>query len=241
MSLNLDYYEVIQQQLKDVVEQEKENIQTAVHMFYETITSGGMIHVFGSGHSHTLSIELCHRAGGLVPIKAMDEAGRGLYEQIEGVGTRFMDNYDLQENDLILITSNSSRNPISVEIALYAKRKGVKVITCYAKKFATKCTPRHSSGKMVYELADLAIDNHCVYGDAAISVEGLQDNAGPTSTIITAFIYEWIVLETIRKMIAIGKEPPVLRSVNIDGGEQYNQKLLEKYKYRLFYKKYLKN
>lgn len=241
MSLSFDYYDNVINQLKEVKENEQENIQKAVDMFCDTITKGGMIHVFGSGHSHTLSIELCHRAGGLVPIKAMDEAGRGLYEQVEGVGTRFMQNYDLQENDLVLITSNSSRNPISVEIAQYAKNMGVKVITCYAKKFAEKCTPRHSSGKMVYELADLVIDNHCVYGDATITVEGLADKVGPTSTIITAFIYDWIVVETIKQLKRNGYEPPVLRSVNIDGGEQYNQHLLDKYKYRLFYKKYLKN
>lgn len=241
MGLSLDYYHVVTSQLAEVVNSEQGNIEKAVEMFCKCIKSGGMIHVFGSGHSHTLSIELCHRAGGLVPIKAMDEPGRGLYEQVEGVGTRFMENYDLQSNDLVLITSNSSRNPISVEIALYAKKHNVPVITCYAKKFAEKCTPRHSSGKMVYQLADLVIDNHCEYGDATIPIEGTDIKCGPTSTIITCFIYEWIVSETIKKLKEEGYEPPVLKSVNIDGGAEYNKKLIEKYQYRLFFKKYLKN
>ena len=116
-------------------------------MLCECIKSGGLIHVFDSGHSHALSIELCHRAGELVPIKAMDEPGRGLYEQVEGVGTRFMENYYLQANDLVLITSNSSRKPISVEITLYAKKHNVPVIICYEKNLLKKVRPGTQAAK----------------------------------------------------------------------------------------------
>lgn len=75
------------------------------------------------------------------------------------------------------------------------------------KKFAEKSLPRHSSGKMVYQLADLVIDNHCEFGDATLHIEGLETKTGPTSTIITCFIYEWIVSETIN-----GRSRKILRT-----------------------------
>lgn len=52
---------------------------------------------------------------------------------------------------------------------------------------------------MVYQLADLVIDNHCEFVDATLQLEGLETKTGPTSTIITCFIYEWIVSETIKR------------------------------------------
>lgn len=236
-----EYFSNIISLLKEVDDKEKDNINKAAEMFSETIKNGGLIHVFGSGHSHALSLEISYRAGGLVPIKAMDEPGRGLYQKVEGVGTRFMEYYDLRSEDLILITSNSSRNPISIEIALYAKERNIPVITCYSKKYAEKVTSNHSSGKKVYEIADLAIDNHCDYGDASIKIDGLDVKIGPTTTVITSAIYNRIVVSCIKQLVNEGIIPPILVSNNFDNGEEFNEKVIEQYKDRLFYKRHLKN
>ena len=94
----------------------------------DTFEAGGLLQAFGSGHSNAGARELCHRAGGFVPTKAIQEPAGGLYESVNGVGEIFMKKVDIRKEDVVFIISNSGRNPLPIEIATQAKERGAKVL-----------------------------------------------------------------------------------------------------------------
>jgi len=236
----MKYFDVIKN-LIPILEEEEDNIRKASHIISESIMKGGIVQTFGSGHSYAASIEIAGRAGGLLPVKAVYEETFGRYERIEGVGTEFAQYWDLRENDCVIIISNSGRNPFIVELALYVKSKNVPLIAVTALEVSKKTSSRHSSGKRLFELADVVLDNHSIEGDAAVEIEGLQTKVGGTSSIAADLLLNQTVVFAIEEMLSNGFTPPVLMSDNIDGGPEFNQKLKEKYKetygYRILLKK----
>lgn len=233
MTKNL-FYDCIMSKLEEVVKLEDENIDKAANMISDCIKSGGLLQAFGSGHSYANAIEICGRAGGLIPSKILDEPSHGMYEMIEGVGTQFALVSDFRANDVFVIISNSGRNPMSIELAAAAQKRGTKIIVLTALECSKKLTSRHSSGQMLYQFADVILDNHGVYGDAAIELPGLPIKTGGTSSIIGSMLLDEMMVRAIQIMIDEGYVPPIFQSANIDGGPEYNQKLLDMYSDRLY-------
>lgn len=227
------YYEQINGMIDNVLTSEDLNMTKAAELIANAIESGGILHAFGSGHSYANAIEICGRAGGLIPSKAVEEPSRGIYEMIEGVGTQFTNFVDFKENDVIVMISNSGRNPLSIEIAMYAQLIGMKIIVLTALDSSKQLTSRHSSGKLLYQFGDVIIDNHGVPGDAAITLPGLEVKTGGTSSVIGSILLNEVMLRSIQLMIENGYTPPIFLSANIDGGPSYNQTQLDKYKDRL--------
>lgn len=230
------YIETIINQINEIAEKQRLNIKAAAEILAESIMNGGIVHTFGSGHSYAAAIEVAGRAGGLIPAKAIEEPSSGAYETIEGVGTKLVENFDLKEHDCFILISNSGRNPLGIEIADYAKKKGAKVIVVTSLEISKQLNSRHSSGKNLYEFADVVLDNCGYEGDSAIEIKGLPVKVGPTSSITAAVLLNSAVIEAIEMMIAGGFVPPVYMSANVDGGPEFNQKQQEKYKDRLFRK-----
>ncbi len=152
---------------------------------------------------------------------------------IEGVGEQFSLITDFRAEDVLIMISNSGRNPLSIELAKHAKSKGTKIIVLTSLQCSKELTSRHSSGKLLYHFADQILDNHGVYGDAAIEIEGLSVKTGGTSSIIGSLLLNETIIRAIQIMINNGYIPPIYMSANIDGGPEYNQKLLHQYQDRL--------
>lgn len=227
------YFNVITKMINDLKENQKENITKAAEIIADSIIKGGIIHSFGSGHSYAAAIEVAGRAGGLIPSKAVQEPSRGEYETVEGVGTKYMDGFDLRENDCFILISNSGRNPLGIEVADYVKKHGNKIIAVTSLDVSKTLTSRHSSRKNLYEFADVVLDNMGVEGDAVVHVEGLPVKVCGTSSITAAVLLNCAVLESIEIMLSKGYTPPVYMSENVDGGPEFNKKLTEKYADRL--------
>jgi len=81
-------------------------------------------------------------------------------------------------------------------------------------------------------VADLAIDNCGVSGDACVSLPGLPSRVGPTSTITGALIVNLIIVQGIESALARGVTPEIYVSSNC-GGDAHNNLLLEKYRSRI--------
>jgi uncharacterized phosphosugar-binding protein len=79
----------------------------------------------------------------------------------------------------------------------------------------------------------LVIDNHSVIGDAILTHEKVKVPFSPTSTVTGAVILNAIFAEAIVHMANNGFEPPVFLSGNIEGADQHNQEIIEKYKQRI--------
>jgi len=201
-----------------------------------SIARGGVIHTFGSGHSELISREIIGRAGGLVCVTGLIDPTGGFIENLPGYGAKLVERYDRQyqllPGEVVIVISNSGKNGSPIDVALYAKQKGLTVValTCLA---MSQVTPsQHASGRRLFEVADYVLDNGGVPGDAIVEVaSGL--NAGPTSTVIGCSVLNWLTLATIDWLKAHGHPLPILRSQNLPGAIEHNRELAKTYKGRL--------
>ena len=207
-----------------------------VYKRQESIRNGGILQAFGSGHSYAGAIEVCGRAGGLIPSKVVRDYSEGIFESVEGNAYFLMRQVDVQPEDVFIIISNSGRNPLSIEMAEYVKKKGCKVIVVTALEVSKSSTSRHSSGKLLYEFADVVLDNQSEFGDAALEIDGFDSKVCGTSSFSTCLLLQQTIYEAVKDMVEKGYEPPVFKSANIDGGREYNQTLEEKYGNRIWHK-----
>jgi len=202
----------------------------------ESVARGGVLHTFGSGHSEIISREIIGRAGGLVCVSGIFDPTGGFIENLVGYGTKLAERYDrahgLLPGETIIVISNSGKNSSPLEIALYAKQKGLHVVglTCVA--MSQTAPTVHPGGKKLHEIADHVLDNGGVPGDAIVEVrDGVM--AGPTSTFIGCSLLNWLTLSVIDWLKANNHPLPILRSQNIPGSIEHNRELAQKYKGRL--------
>lgn len=227
-------FKTVRDLIDEVEQTQKENIEKAAIAVADAIENGAIIQAFGAGHSNAGALELTHRAGGFIPTKNIKEPAGGAYESVEGVGSSFMKKVDVRDKDVVFVISNSGRNPLPVEIAIGSKNKGAIVIAVTSLEASKKLKPKHSSGKNLYEIADIVLDNRIAEGDATIEMEGLDTKVCGMSTITTSVLLQAVTYRTAEIMVERGIQPPIYKSQNIDGGREYNETLEEKYLARLY-------
>lgn len=214
-----------------------ETLAIAGKRIAESIAHDGVLHTFGSGHSQILAAEIERRAGGLVPVSSINDPADGWPEQIAGYGARLFQRYAyqyaVQPTDVVLVISNSGRNASPIEVAMEAKAAGLTVVALTSLEMSKATTSRHPSGKKLYELADLVLDNGGLPGDAAIDAPGFAYRVGPTSTMSGALLLNLLSMEVIENLIAMEVTPPTYVSQNADGGAEHNEALAQKYRHRI--------
>lgn len=133
----------------------------------------------------------------------------------------------------MLIISNSGRNAVPIEMAIEAKRRGLYTIAISTSNYKEEPS-RHSSEKKLYEIADIAIDNCSLIGDAIVEVEkGIY--MGPTSTIVGSALVQSLMIQLVYELQQLGIVPPIIQSSNVDkaGVEEKNKKLMDHYSKRI--------
>jgi uncharacterized phosphosugar-binding protein len=232
-----DYFKASQDQLARIVATQRAKMGTAAEWVRTTLMEDHFIYAFGSGHSHTLSEEVFYRAGGLARvIPILDEnlmvhvsaSASTDWERKEGYAKQVLSRYPMSHGDLLFIISNSGRNPVPIEMAMESKTRGARVIAISSSEYAAKVTSRHSSGQKLTDIADLVVDNCGPAGDAVVSIEGLPQRIGPTSTISSAFILHAIFVEAAARVVAAGGKPEVWGSANTDSTN--NDAIMSRYK-----------
>lgn len=231
------YYQTINNDMNYVITKEKTAIQQASQMISNSIHHGHKVYFFGTGHSYIVGQEVFARAGGyadFIPILenelGMNHAFKStLIERTTAYADVLMGLYTFQKDDVIVMTSNSGRNALLIELGLRLKKIGVHIIGITALEASKNSTSRHESGLRLFEIADVVLDNRSVYGDASIS-HSKEIKTGPTSTIMSCFIAQLIVSDFVENEVQTGQDVPVFRSSNIDGGDAYNERLFAKYK-----------
>lgn len=211
-----EYIATVVKLLTEIEAKEEANITKAAELVADSIMKGGIMIAFGSGHSLVGAKEIVNRAGGLFAAKAIKDPSDGIFEQLEGSGKALIKRVEILPEDVLILISNSGRNPASIEMAIEAQRIGAKIIVVTALNASKNLTSRHSSGKMLYEFADVVLDLHSVDGDAAIAVEGVQGKICGTSTAATVALLQSVVLYAVKIMVAKGFNPPVRISANVD-------------------------
>jgi uncharacterized phosphosugar-binding protein len=232
------YFEQVQSKLQTVFGQ-AEKIETAAAWIAECLSKDGFIYTSGTGHSHIFAEEIFYRAGGFARVIAILDEALMLHkdasystkvERMEGYAAKLLEEFPISGKDVFIISSNSGRNTVSIEMAITAKEKGAKVIVITNLKHTKSITSRHPSGKKLYEIADLYFDNGGEIGDAAISIEGLDTKVGATSTATGAVILQSIMVQVAENLIQKGTIPEIFSSSNSDEGEEHNETLIKKYK-----------
>ncbi|MFW6422221.1 MAG: sugar isomerase domain-containing protein, partial [Candidatus Bipolaricaulota bacterium] len=210
------------------IENDYETIKETAKVLHEVVRSGDRIFVFGCAHSVMLAEEVMYRAGGLALWNPIHAPGLKMdirpisyttaIERLEGYGDTIVEKEGLQEGDALVLVSTSGRNPVPVDVALAAKERGVKVIALTSLEYSKNVDSRNSSGKKVYEIADLVLDNQAPEGDAVGQLTGKDYQFGGVSLITGTYILHAIEGEIAELMIDEGEEPPIFLSSNLPDG-----------------------
>lgn len=224
--------------IEAIIESETPNISRAAGHIADTIGAGGLVHVFGTGHSHMLGLEMFYRAGGLAAINPilveplMLHAGARRstrFERLPGLAEVIAADEPLNAGDVLIAASNSGGNQVCLELARLARERGLTVVAIVSRTHAASGNSRHS-GQLI-ELADVVIDNHGTAGDAALTIEGMR--VGPTSTIAGAAIVHAITVEAVATLAGRGVEVDAFTSSNLVGGDDTNDEIVRRYRGRV--------
>jgi len=241
---SLEYLTHVRDMLSQALETQLGGVNALARAMADTITAGKTVFLLGTGHSCLLAQELFYRAGGLVRVQPMLEGPLMLHESAsqstvyerepERAGA-LMAKYNVGAGDLLLVISNSGRNPLCVEMALRAKAAGCFVAALTSIKHSSAGASRHGSGLRLFEAADLVLDNLGELGDACVSYEDFPGKAAPTSTVLGAALLQAAAAQAVQYMLEAGGTPEVYASSNIDGGDEINEAYLEKYRGKILF------
>lgn len=245
-TLTRKYIEGVIELLNKINNEEETAIDKAASLMADAIEKGNRLFGFGCTHSSLPIQDVVYRAGGLMlmnPIYAPGIAHLDIHpntmtsamEKMSGYAKIILDNQPIQSGDVLIIISVSGRNAVPIEMAQIAKERGIKVVGITSQKYTQGVGSRHSSGKKMFEFADVVIDNKVDKGDAMLSIEGLKTKFTPASGITSIAIMHCLTTATIEKLLEKGITPPVFIAANVDGGTEHNTALLKQYSDRIFY------
>jgi uncharacterized phosphosugar-binding protein len=221
------------------------SIAAAAEAIANALEAEGVLHVFGSGHSHLLAEEAFFRAGGLAAVNPildprlmfLEGALASTHAEREpGYAARILEREDVRAVDAAIVASNSGRNAVPIEMALELRARGVKVVAITSLAHAQAVAARHASGRKLYEIADIVVDTGIPAGDAAITLPGSALKMGPLSTVVGAALVHAIVIEAAALLVQRGHEPLVLSSANLDATSQEDlERTVSRYAGRIRY------
>ena len=224
------YLDKIQEILDEVKTKEIKNIRAAAKIMAAAIRKKGRVYMFGSGHSVIPVLDIFPRYGSYVGFFPLYDprlmwsnvSGPGgarellWLERQEGYARVFLQSYPLEKRDVMLVFSHGGLNAAPIEMALEARSRGLKVVTVSSHANAKIGKRSHSSGKILSEAADVAIDNHVPPEDALVDV-GQIERVAAGSTVAAVSIAMSLVAETAAVLARTGQVPPTFVSPNVRG------------------------
>jgi uncharacterized phosphosugar-binding protein len=228
-----------------------ENIRKAALVMADSIEKERWVHTFGCGHATLPIEEMYPRIGGFVGFHPMIELPLTFFtnivggmsvqqfvflERVEGYGREIMKGWNFDKNDCMWIFSHTGINAVNIDVALEARSRGMKVIVYGSAAEAKGKQTRHSSGKTLFELADMVVDTCVPAMDASVPLKNHQDKIGPVSTM--GFLTTvWMTVTTVAEILAErGVKLFIHPSHNIPGDTTAHERLdaaLGEYKKRI--------
>ncbi len=199
-----------------IEETQIENIRKAAEVMADSIEAGRWVHTFGCGHATIPIEEMYPRIGGFVGFHPMVELPLTFFtritgemgvhqflflERAEGYGVEIMKGYNFDKRDTMWLFSHSGINNVNIDVALESKKRGMKVIVFGSAAAAKGRESRHSSGKTLFQVADIIVDTCAPLGDSSVPLKNHQDKVGPVSTM--AFVTcVWMTVTTVAEILA---------------------------------------
>jgi uncharacterized phosphosugar-binding protein len=240
MNAAVSYFDRTMELLSQLRERELPAIEQAAEACASRIAAGGLVFLFGNGHSRMMCEEMTPRQGALVGFFALVELAlsnhasivgtNGLraplhLEKYEGYAEVILKSFHFGPHDSFIVISTSGIRPVIVEMALGARRRGMPVIGILSRRHCEQVAATHSSGKRLFDVADVVIDNLCPPGDCVVELEGLEWRTGPTSTVTGGMIINMIRCETAERLLERGIKPVLLPSHQFVGNTSAAEQL----------------
>lgn len=241
------YYDEILKIIGEIRKTERGQILKAARMVADQVKRDKKVFVFGpGGHSNLAAMEVFFRAGGLMHIDAMLNQDTMLSsgalksmqaERLPGYGRIVVEDYGIGEGDLLWIVNAYGINSATIDAALTARERGAKVIGVSSREHAKACprdhAARHPLKLNLHDIVDCAVDCKVKLGDATLEIGGFPQKIGALSTYANAYVMNCIVIEAINMLVNEGINPPVWRSGNCPGGDDWNSQFIERFKGRI--------
>lgn len=231
------YFDNLNVLMNRTLDSQQNGMESAARHIADCFRRGGMLYTFGTGHGHLLALEIFYRAGGMARVcPILDEklmlhisaAGSTQEERDESWVPALLEKYPVKAGDVLLAISNSGRNAVPVLLAKAARERGAYVIALTSMQHSSQVTARNRKNLRLFETADLVLDNGGVLGDASFqAADGAM--VGPTSTAVGAAILQAIVCRVKEMSLAEGFEADFFKSSNVDGGDEWNDRLIARY------------
>ena len=249
MDILKTYLDIVTQYLKGIEQTQKDAVSKAAVIMADRIAADKPVFVFGpGGHSNLGTQEIFFRAGGLMHINPILDEGTLLssgalrsmaMERLPGYGRIVMEKSGFGKGDVLVLINAYGINSAVIDSALFCREAGGILIAVSSRQHASQTAPdhpaRHPSKKNLYDIADVLLDCNVPIGDAMVQIEGVQQKAGAISTFTNAFLLNCLVLETVQVLAGRGVVPPIWRSGNAPGGDEWNSQFLDRFKGRIRY------
>lgn len=242
------YQKRINEVLGKIWETQIGNIEKASSVMADTISNGGLVHMFGSGHSVLPVQDMFPRYGSFPGFRPLMDArlmwtnvigsggAKGLLwlERREGYAQVLFENEPIRKGDVMLVFSHGGLNAVGIEVLMEAKKRELRTVAVTSMDNYSKRTSTHSSGKKLADLADIVIDNCTPAEDALVKIEGWKAPVAAGSTVAFITIAMSIIAQVAQNMAAKGQTLPVFVSPNVSGipPDQMNR-VYEEYERRL--------
>lgn len=221
--------------LLDRLESQADAVEQASRLCADAIAAGGLVHLFGTGHSRIPVEEMFPRYGsypGFHPIVELSmtfhtevvgangQRQAMFIERVEGLAETILANFELRPEDVMIVFSSSGTSAVPIEIAIGARRRGLPVIAVTAVEQSRAATASHSSGTRLLDHADVVLDLCTRPGDAMVEIDGLETPVAPGSTIAAAALVNELKAQTAALLVERGAMLPVLTHPLLVGAEE---------------------
>ncbi len=201
----------------------------------DAIGAGGLVHLFGAGHSRIPVEEMFPRYGsypGFHPIAELSmtfhtqivgtngQRQAMFIERVEGLAEVILSNFTFAPHDAFMVFSVSGRSAVPIEIAMGAKRRGMPVIAVTSVAESSAAPSRHPSETRLLDHGDVVIDLGTPPGDALVDLDGLETRVGPGSTLVLTAVANEIKVQTAELLVARDAMPSVITSASMVGEER---------------------
>lgn len=209
MELMKRYQKAVDDLFAKVRETQTENIIKAGTLVADSIASGGKIYL--GSICHHIEGDLLYRGGGPMFYRRYEDESKDL----------------LKAGDVLFVSSVSGRTKKVVDLAYEMVERGVTVIAFTSMEYAVQVDPVHESGKKLYEMATLTLDNCAPAAEAMLEVEGIEAHFAAASGIASDYIMWSLTSVAVEKLMEKGITPGILKSANFPGGNDYNKTVIE--------------
>jgi uncharacterized phosphosugar-binding protein len=220
--------------LLDGIEAQSDAIGSVSLACADAIAAGGLVHLFGTGHSRIPVEEMFPRYGSYPGFNPIVELSMTFHTQVvgsngqrqamfiertPGLAEAILANFDLQPTDVMMVFSASGLSAVPIEMALGARARGLTVVAVTSVAQSTAGEPTHEAGRLL-DNADIVLDLCTPAGDALVTIEGLETPVAPGSTIAAVALVNEIKAQTAALLVERGAMPPVLTSAAIVGKDE---------------------